>query len=70
MEQLAADPLQLLVDVNLGCVSADVGPGQPENFATPQAQDEDQDVCGVQRILGVAGGLKEPACFVYAPRFA
>ena len=46
----AADPLELLFDVQLGGVEVHVIPGQAEDFAFAQAENEDQDEGGVASL--------------------
>ena len=52
---------------SLGGVEIDPIPGEPEYLALAQAQDDDENVSGVQRITVVAGRLQEPARFVDTP---
>ena len=61
------DPLELLADVQLGSVEIDPIPGEPEYLALAQAQDDDENVSGVQRITVATGRLQEPACFIDSP---
>ena len=47
-QELAADTLQLLTDVQFGVVEADQLPGEAEELALAQAQDQKQDVGRVE----------------------
>jgi hypothetical protein len=67
-EQLAADPLDLLADVQLGRIEVGQIPGQSEDFALAQAQGQAQDERGVQRFTVAAGRFEKPAGFVNRPR--
>ena len=49
------DPLELFCHVQLGLVQVDLFPGQAENFASAQAEDEDQDESGVEGFARVPG---------------
>jgi len=49
-EQLAADPLQLLVNMDGSAVEIDVIPAQAEHLPAPQAVEDEQDKRGVQRV--------------------
>ena len=46
---MAADALELLADVQLTRVEVDQLPGEPEDFALAQAQDQNQNEGRVQR---------------------
>ena len=48
-------------------VEIDPIPGEPEYLAFAQAQDDDENVSGVQRITVLTGRLQELACFVDTP---
>ena len=50
VEQLAADPLELPADRQLGTVQVDVLPDEPEHLAPAQPEHEDQDVRRVERV--------------------
>ena len=63
-----ADPLEPLADIQLGGVQVDEFPGEPEYLAFAQAQDQDQDEGGVERLACVPGRFDEPAT-VQALRF-
>ena len=47
--------LNLLTDVQLGSVEVDQLPGEPENLALAQAQDQDEHERRVQRFTCRAG---------------
>ena len=53
--ELAANTLELLAHVQLGGVEVDLVPGETEDFTLAQAEDEDQDECGVERFASVPG---------------
>jgi hypothetical protein len=53
--------------VQLGGVEVHVIPGQAEDFAFAQAEDEDQDEGGVQGFGLVPGRFKEPASIINGP---
>src|ERR1700750_2934516 len=50
-QELVADPLDVLDDVELGGVEVYQFPGKPEDFTLAQAQDQDQHEGGVQSLL-------------------
>jgi len=62
-----ADPLELLADIQLGGVQVDEFPGEPEYLAFAQAQDQDQDEGGVERLACVPGRFEEPARVIDCP---
>jgi len=64
-EKLAADPLELLTDVQLCGVQVDELPGESEYLAFAQAQDQDQDKGGVQGLARMPGRLQEPFLPLY-----
>ena len=66
-EELAADTLDLLADVELGAVEVDQLPGEAQEFALAQAEDQDQDVGGVQHVAVTAGRFEELAGFIDRP---
>ena len=53
--------------MQLGGVEVYVIPGQAEDFAFAQAEDEDQDEGGVQGFGLVPGRFKEPAGIINGP---
>jgi hypothetical protein len=63
----AADPLELLFDVQLGGVEVHVIPGQAEDFAFAQAENKDQDEGGVQGFGLMPGRFEEPAGIINGP---
>lgn len=69
VQQVTADALELPVDVQFGGGSADVVPGEAEDLTTAQAEHEDQDVGGLERVAVVLRGFQEPASLVYCPGF-
>ena len=62
-----ARSLELPSDVYFGGVEVDVWPGEPECFSTAQAEDKDQHVGPVQRVLVAPGGFKEGTGFLDGP---
>lgn len=46
--------LDLLTDVQFLAIEADQFPGEPQQFTFAQAEDQDQDVGRVQRVVIVA----------------
>src|SRR6516164_1458024 len=64
-EQLAADPLQLLADMDRSAVEVDVIPAQAEHLPAPQAVEDEQDERRVQRVR--PGGGEESAGLVSSP---
>jgi len=66
-EKLAADPLELLTDVQLCGVQVDELPGESEYLAFALAQDQDQDKGGVQGLARVPGRFQEPAGIIDRP---
>ena len=62
-----ADPLEPLADIQLGGVQVDEFPGEPEYLAFAQAQDQDQDEGGVERLACVPGRFEEPARVIDCP---
>lgn len=49
------DALELFADVQFGGIEVNLIPGQAENFALAQAEDEHQDEGRVQRLARVPG---------------
>jgi hypothetical protein len=49
-QELAADALELLADIQLGGVEADHFPGKAEQLTLAQAQNQEQDVSGVKPV--------------------
>jgi hypothetical protein len=43
------DPLELPANVEFGAVETDSVPGQANDLTLPQAENKDQNVCGIQR---------------------
>jgi hypothetical protein len=66
-EELAADALKLLSDIEFTCVEVDQFPGEPEYFALAQAQDQDEDEGGVQRLARMPGWFEKPAGVIDCP---
>jgi hypothetical protein len=52
-----------------GC-RADIGPGEPEGFASSQTEHEDQDVSAVERVAIMLGRFEESSGLVDSPGFA
>jgi hypothetical protein len=69
-QELVADLLDLLADVELGGIEVDQFPGEPEDFTLAQAQDQDQYESGVKRLLVVSSGFEELAGFIDTPAAA
>jgi hypothetical protein len=53
----ALDPLELPGDVRLPRLDVDVVSRKTGQFASPQPEDEDEDVAGIQRVLVAAAGV-------------
>jgi hypothetical protein len=66
---LPPDSLELL-PVELSLIKVDLIPGQAEDFASAQAEDEDQDEEGVKRFTGMPGRFEEPPCVINGPGLA
>ena len=66
-QELVADALNLLADVQLGSIEVDQLPGEPEQFPFAQPEDQDQDVGRVQHVVIAAGRFEELACFIDGP---
>jgi hypothetical protein len=64
------DTLELFCHVQLGLVQIDLFPGQAEDFASAQAEDEDQDEGRVQGFARVPGRFEEPAGVIDGPGLA
>jgi type VI protein secretion system component VasK len=62
--ELVARSLELPLDVYLCFVEADIWPGEPQCFASPETKDEDQHVGRIQRILIATGGSQESPGFL------
>ena len=62
------DALELFTDVQFGAIEVNLIPGQAEDFALAQAEDEHQDEGRVQRLARVPGRLEEPARVIDCPR--
>jgi hypothetical protein len=63
-DELPVGALDLFLDVELGEVEVDQFPGEAEQLAPAQAEDQDEDVGAVELITLAAGGFKELACLV------
>jgi hypothetical protein len=70
VQELAAHPLKLPIDRQLSLVQRKVIPGETEYLTLAEAEHEDQDVGGVERVMVGLGRLQESARFVARPRFA
>ena len=57
----------MLLNIEFASVEVHQFPGEPECFASAQAEDQDQDVARVQRVVGVTGMFEEPPCFLGCP---
>src|ERR1700761_2588972 len=69
-DELVPDSLELFCHVQLGLVQVDLFPGQAENFASSQAEDEDQDEGGIEGFACVPGRFEEPAGVIDSPGLA
>jgi hypothetical protein len=67
-QELVVNALYLLADVQLARAEIDQVPGEPEQFASAQAENEDQDVGRIQYVIVAAGGLQELAGLIGGPR--
>jgi hypothetical protein len=70
MVELPADPLKLSADGELGAVEIDVRPTESENFATAQAEHEDQDLGRAERIVVITRRFQEAPRFLARPRLS
>jgi hypothetical protein len=61
--ELAACPLELPRDGDLGGIEVDVIPGEPEGLAASQPEDQDQDAGGIEGIVVAAGRFEEGSRF-------
>ena len=66
-EELTTNTLELLANVQLSGVHVDEVPGEPEYLTLAQAQDQDQDEGGIQRLACMPGRFKEPAWVINCP---
>jgi hypothetical protein len=66
-QELAADPLKLLANVQFSGVKVDMFPRQAENLTSAQAKDEDQDEGGIESLGLVPGRFEEPAGIIDGP---
>ena len=66
-QELAADALKLLTDVELSMIEVDQFPGEAEQFPFAQPEDQDQDVGRVQHVVVAAGRFKKLACYLDGP---
>jgi hypothetical protein len=57
----------LLGDVQLCCVEVDQFPGKAKNLALAQAQDQDQYISRIQRLIVAAGRFEELSRIVDTP---
>jgi hypothetical protein len=67
VQQLPADPLELVAHPQLACVSVDVGPGESQDLALAESERENQDKGGVEKVVGVPRRLQEPPSLFAAP---
>jgi hypothetical protein len=64
VEEGSSDSLELMVGHERGLLEIDCLPGEAENFALAKTENQNQDVCGVQRIgVGARGFEKAPGLF-------
>ena len=54
-----ARSLELPANMDLGVVEIDISPSEPQRFATPQAENENQHVGRIQRVVLAPGGFQE-----------
>jgi hypothetical protein len=66
-EQGSPDSLELMVGNKCALTEIADLPGEAENLALAKTEDQNQDVGGVQRISGGAGGLEKAPGLVICP---
>ena len=66
-DELASHALELLADIQLGGIQVDLIPGKAKDFSPAQAEDENQDEGGVERLADMPGGIQEPSRVVNGP---
>ena len=54
-----ARSLELPPDVDLGGIKVDICPGEPQRFTATQAENENQHVGRIQRVVLAPGGFQE-----------
>jgi len=59
VKERSPDSLELMVGHECALLKIDGLPGEVENLALAKTEDQNQDVGGVQRISGGAGGFEE-----------
>ena len=68
VEQGSPDSLELMVGHKCALLEIDGLPGEAENLTLPKTENQNQDVGGVERIGGGAGGFEKAPGFFARPR--
>jgi hypothetical protein len=67
VDKLPSDALKLPAHVDFVRGRIDRHPGEPDNFAFTEPENEGQHVCGIERVMVRESRLKKLARFFHAP---